>query len=71
MLALIAAARINLKNLNRREDAARLYREADASPVPHLDWESIIQRGLKEAAGEPVAGSQPALAGSPPAKRPL
>lgn len=44
--ALVAAARINLKNLSNKSEAARLYRAADASAVPHLDWEDAIKRGL-------------------------
>jgi hypothetical protein len=47
--ALVSAARLRLKRLNQREEAARLYREADASPVPHLDWQDAIRRGLSEA----------------------
>ncbi len=47
--ALISAARINLKKLNRQDEAVRLYRQADTSPIPHLDWEAAIQAGLKEA----------------------
>lgn len=47
--ALVNAARLNLKKLGRREEAARLYREAAASPVPHLDWDDAIKLGLAEA----------------------
>jgi membrane associated rhomboid family serine protease len=54
--ALVAAARIQMKNLNNRSEAARLYREAEKSPVPHLDWDDAIRRGLREATSpEPVA----------------
>lgn len=52
--ALVAAARINLKNLNNRSEATRLYRAADASAVPHLDWDDAIKRGLRECTSEPV-----------------
>lgn len=55
--ALVAAGRIHLKNLNNRSEAARLYRAAHASPVPHLDWEDAINRGLREATAEPVAAA--------------
>jgi membrane associated rhomboid family serine protease len=48
--ALVAAGRIQLKNLNNKSEAARLYRLADASAVPHLDWEEAIKKGLREAA---------------------
>ena len=61
--ALISAARINLKKLNRQDEAVRLYRQADASPIPHLDWDAAIQAGLKEA-------TAPGLA-SPSASAPL
>lgn len=47
--SLVSAARIQLKNLNNKAEAARLYRAADSSPIPHLDWEDAIQRGLREA----------------------
>lgn len=47
--ALVSAARLNLKKLNRPDEAVRLYRQADTSPIPHLDWEAAIQAGLKEA----------------------
>jgi len=49
--ALIAAARLLLAKLSNRSEAARLYREAEASPVPHLDWEDAIRRGLHECGG--------------------
>lgn len=47
--ALVSAARIHLKNLNNKTEAARLYRAAQASPIPHLDWDDAIRRGLREA----------------------
>ena len=47
--ALVAAARINLKNIHNKSEAARLYRAADASPVPHLDWEDAIKKGLRDS----------------------
>ena len=55
--ALISAARINLKKLNRQDEAVRLYRQADASPIPHLDWDAAIQAGLKEALASPSASA--------------
>jgi len=48
--SLVSAARIQLKNLNNKSEAARLYRAAQASPIPHLDWDDAISRGLREAA---------------------
>jgi hypothetical protein len=38
-----------MTRLNRPQDALRLYEEAAASPVPHLDWEQNIQSGIREA----------------------
>ncbi len=52
--ALVAAARLQMKQLNNRSEAARLYRAAQASPVPHLDWDDAIARGLREAEAQPV-----------------
>ncbi len=47
--ALLAAARIQLKRLNRPDEAVRLYRSAGSSSVPHLDWDPAIQAGLQES----------------------
>lgn len=49
ILALRAAGRLALKQLNRPSDALRCYRAAEASPVPHLDWEPNIQAGIRAA----------------------
>lgn len=49
LLALMSAGRISLKKLNRPSNALRFYQLAQSSPVPHLDWETNIQGGLKEA----------------------
>lgn len=58
LLALMSAGRISLKKLNRPADALRFYQAAHASPLPHRDWETNIQAGLKEAqeqlSGTPV-----------------
>lgn len=43
------AARLCLKKLNQPQEALALYRAAAASPIPHLDWEPMIQAGIKEA----------------------
>jgi membrane associated rhomboid family serine protease len=48
LLALMAAGRLSLK-LNQPAEALRLFRAAMASPVPHLDWETSIQGGMREA----------------------
>ena len=58
ILALLGAGRLCLKRLNRPEDALRHYRAAAASPLPHLDWESNIQAGIREA--EQALGKTPA-----------
>jgi membrane associated rhomboid family serine protease len=49
LLALMAAGRLSLKKLGRPAEALRYYRAASASPVPHLDWETNIQAGIKDA----------------------
>src|SRR5579864_5081506 len=48
LLALMAAGRLSLK-LNQPSAALRFYQAAMASPVPHLDWETNIQGGIREA----------------------
>jgi rhomboid family protein len=49
LLALLTAGRLSLKKLNRPDEALRFYKTADASPVPHLDWESNIKAGITDA----------------------
>jgi tetratricopeptide (TPR) repeat protein len=49
LLALLTAGRLSLKKLNRPEEALRFYKAADASSVPHLDWESNIKAGMADA----------------------
>jgi len=49
LLALLAAGRLSLKNLNRPLDALRYYETAAKSPVPHLDWENNIKNGIESA----------------------
>lgn len=49
LTAQLSAARLCLKKLNRPHDALAIYQAAAASPVPHLDWDQIIQSGIKEA----------------------
>ena len=56
ILALIAAGRLSLKRLNRPDDALKFYQAAEASPVPHLDWDTNIQNG--------IAGAKAALSGA-------
>ena len=61
LLALMAAGRLALKKLNRPADAARFYEAASKSPVPHLDWDSNIQAGLREAQKALTGSEVPAL----------
>ena len=49
IMAQMGAARLCLKKLGRPQDALRFYQAADRSPVPHLDVESMIQIGIREA----------------------
>ena len=49
LLAQMAAGRIYLKRLNRAEDALHLYEAAQASSIPHADWQATIDRGIAEA----------------------
>src|SRR6266568_5405167 len=49
LLALMSAGRLCLKQLNRPDDALRLYETAEASSVPHLDWEPNLKAGIAEA----------------------
>jgi membrane associated rhomboid family serine protease len=56
LLALLSAGRLALKKLNRPSDAMIFYKAAAVSRVPHADWDSNIQNGIRDA--------QKALAGS-------
>jgi len=49
LTAQLSAARLCVKKLNRPQDALSIYDSASKSPVPHLDWDQIIQAGIKEA----------------------
>ena len=49
LLALLSAGRLCLKRLNRPGDALRYYKAAAASPVPHLDWQTNIDAGIRDA----------------------
>jgi membrane associated rhomboid family serine protease len=49
LLAQMAVGRIFLKRLNRPSDALRFYEAAQASSVPHPDWQATIDRGIAEA----------------------
>jgi len=49
LTAQLSAARLCLKKLNRPQDALAMYQAAARSPIPHLDWDQLIQAGIKEA----------------------
>jgi len=49
LLGQMAAGRIYLKRLNRPEDALHWYEAAQASSIPHADWQATIDRGIAEA----------------------
>ena len=61
VLALLSAGRLCLKKLNRPADALRNYKAAQASGVPHLDWEANIKMGIQaaEEASKPLAIGTP------------
>ena len=63
LLAQMAAGRLYLKRLNRPSDALRFYEAAQASPVPHADWQPTIEKGVAEA--------QKALGASAPSEHPI
>ena len=63
LTAQMNAARLCLKKRNRPQEALALYQAAAASPIPHLDWEQMIQAGIKEAKTA-VAGTGAAAAGA-------
>ena len=49
ILALLSAGRLSLKKLNQPTDALKFYKTAAASRVPHLEWDSNILAGIKDA----------------------
>ena len=64
LTAQLSAARLCLKKLNRPKDALAIYQAAAASPIPHLDWETLIQAGIKEAKAA-LASPNAMTAGAP------
>lgn len=64
LTAQLSAARLCLKKLNRPQEALALYRAAANSPIPHLDWDQIIQSGIKEAKNA-LANGNAAAASAP------
>ena len=57
LTAQLSSARLCLKKLNRPKDALAIYQAAANSPIPHLDWDQIIQSGIKEAKNAMSAGN--------------
>jgi tetratricopeptide (TPR) repeat protein len=57
LTAQLSAARLCLKKLNRPQDALALYQSAAKSPIPHLDWEQLIQSGIKDAKAAMASGN--------------
>jgi len=57
LTAQLSAARLCLKKLNRPQEALALYQAAAASPIPHLDWDQLIQSGIKEAKAAVTGGT--------------
>lgn len=56
LTAQLNAARLCLKKLGHPQDALALYQAAAASPIPHLDWDPMIQAGIKDATAA-IAGA--------------
>ena len=64
--ALVSAAAICLTKLNHPQQAERLYRAAQASPLPHAELDATIAEGLKQCE---TADSRPgAYVGTSPGK---
>jgi tetratricopeptide (TPR) repeat protein len=62
VMAQVGAGRLCLARLNRPQDALRCFEAAAASPVPHLDLESNIEIGIREAKAAMSPGGSPATA---------
>ena len=61
LLALLSAGRLCLKKLNRPSDALRYYKAAAGSPVPHLDWQTNIEAGIRDAEKALSGSYEPAV----------
>jgi membrane associated rhomboid family serine protease len=57
--ALVAAAKIYLRQLNDRPRAGKLFHAADSSPIPDPGLEKAIREGLREAEAVRVAFGSP------------
>lgn len=49
LMAQIAAGKVCLQRLNRPQDALKFFQAAQASTIPHLDWEMNIEAGMRDA----------------------
>jgi membrane associated rhomboid family serine protease len=58
ILALLAAGRLYLKNLDRPQEALKCYEAANVSRVPHLDWQPNIENGISDAKAAITHSSQ-------------
>ena len=65
LLALLSAGRLCLKTLHRPSDALRFYTAAEASPIPHVERESNIRTGIRNAQ---IALGMPVMPESSPSK---
>jgi membrane associated rhomboid family serine protease len=63
IVAKISAARLCLQRLNRPHDALRLYKDASASTIPHLDLKQDIDLGIRETRNA-LSHSRPLSAGA-------
>jgi hypothetical protein len=61
LLAQIAAGRIYLKKLHRPEEALQQYEAAQASSIPHADWQATLDRGIAEAKKALLPQTEPAV----------
>jgi len=68
LAAQVGAGRVCLKRLNRPQDALKFFEAAAASIIPHLDWDSSIEEGIKAAK---AALSPVTVSGALPANRPF
>lgn len=59
VIALISAGRIQLRQLERRDQALRLYIAAQNSAVPHQDWNDTIRKGIDAAMGKSKTTPEP------------
>jgi membrane associated rhomboid family serine protease len=64
VVALMAAARIQLQQFGRADEAQRLYTQAQKSSVPHSEWEETIRKGLEKAVAAGKSNAAPVVSTS-------